>query len=60
MMGLSPEEAAAIEAAEREQIPLGRRGQPADVAGWIVHLADPVADWITGQVIAVDGGLGLT
>lgn len=60
MMGLSPEQAAAVEEAEREQIPLGRRGQPIDVARWIVHLADPAADWITGQVIAVDGGLGLT
>jgi NAD(P)-dependent dehydrogenase (short-subunit alcohol dehydrogenase family) len=60
MMGLSPGEAAAIEAAEREQIPLGRRGNPHDLVRWIMHLADPAAEWITGQVIAVDGGLGLT
>jgi NAD(P)-dependent dehydrogenase (short-subunit alcohol dehydrogenase family) len=60
MMGLSAEQAAAIEAAEREQIPLRRRGRPQDVAQWILHLADPDCDWITGQVISVDGGLGLT
>jgi NAD(P)-dependent dehydrogenase (short-subunit alcohol dehydrogenase family) len=60
MMGLSPEHAAVIEEAEREQIPLKRRGSPDDVARWIVNLADPVSEWVTGQVIAVDGGLGLT
>jgi NAD(P)-dependent dehydrogenase (short-subunit alcohol dehydrogenase family) len=60
MMGLSPEQAALVEEAEREQIPLKRRGIPDDVARWIVHLSDPVSNWITGQVITVDGGLSLT
>jgi NAD(P)-dependent dehydrogenase (short-subunit alcohol dehydrogenase family) len=60
MMGLSPEHAAVIEEAEREQIPLKRRGVPDDVARWIIHLVDPASRWVTGQVIAVDGGLGLT
>ena len=60
MMGLSPEEAAAVEKAEREQSPLGRRGKPDDVARWIVALADPASEWVTGQVIAIDGGLALT
>lgn len=60
MMGLSPEDAAAIEAQEREHIPLKRRGVPDDVARWIVALSDPGADWVTGQVIAVDGGLSVT
>lgn len=60
MMGLSPEQAAALESQEREQIPLGRRGRPEDVARWIVHLVDPASTWITGQVIGVDGGLSLT
>jgi len=59
MMGLSLQEAAAVEEQERGQIPLGRRGRPADIGRWIVQLADPGSDWITGQVIAVDGGLGL-
>jgi NAD(P)-dependent dehydrogenase (short-subunit alcohol dehydrogenase family) len=60
MMGLSPEQAEAVKEREREQIPLKRRGNPEDVARWIVALADPASDWITGQVIAVDGGLALT
>lgn len=60
MMGLSPEAAAAIEAHEREQIPLKRRGVPDDVARWIVSLAGPDSAWVTGQVLAVDGGLSVT
>jgi NAD(P)-dependent dehydrogenase (short-subunit alcohol dehydrogenase family) len=60
MMGLSPEQAALVEEAEREQIPLKRRGVPDDIARWILHLADPASNWITGQMIAIDGGLGLT
>lgn len=60
MMGLSPEQAAAIKAQERDQIPLKRRGNPEEVARWIVQLAEPASAWVTGQVLAVDGGLGLT
>jgi NAD(P)-dependent dehydrogenase (short-subunit alcohol dehydrogenase family) len=60
MMGLSPEAAAAIEARERDQIPLKRRGAPDDVARWIVSLASSDSEWVTGQVIAVDGGLSVT
>jgi NAD(P)-dependent dehydrogenase (short-subunit alcohol dehydrogenase family) len=45
---------------EIARIPLGRRGTPEEVAAWIVHLADPAAAWITGQVITVDGGLELS
>ena len=60
MMGLSPEAAAAIEAQEREHIPLKRRGVPDDLARWIVALAGPHSEWVTGQVIAVDGGLSAT
>jgi len=60
MMGLSPQQAAAIEDQEREQIPLKRRGKPEDVALWIVRLASGDADWVTGQVLAVDGGLSVT
>jgi NAD(P)-dependent dehydrogenase (short-subunit alcohol dehydrogenase family) len=59
MMGLSAEQAAAVEAQERERIPLKRRGKPEEIARWIVRLADPDSQWTTGQVIAVDGGLGL-
>jgi NAD(P)-dependent dehydrogenase (short-subunit alcohol dehydrogenase family) len=60
MMGLSAEQAETIKEQEREHIPLKRRGNPDEVARWIVRLADPASEWVTGQVIAVDGGLGLT
>ncbi|NBD24056.1 SDR family NAD(P)-dependent oxidoreductase [Paenibacillus glycinis] len=56
-MKLSDEQIAAVKEQEVQSIPLGRRGVPDDVARWIAHLADPEADWITGQIIAVDGGL---
>lgn len=36
---------------------LGRLGTPQDVARAIVFLLDPANNWITGQVLAVDGGL---
>jgi len=60
MMGLSPEQAEAVKERERERIPLGRRGNPEEVARWIVALADPTSEWVTGQVITVDGGLGIS
>ena len=36
---------------------LGRIGKPEDVAQAILFLLNPLNNWITGQVIAVDGGL---
>ncbi len=38
--------------------PLGRIGEPSDVASLIVWLLDPAHGWVTGQVMGVDGGLG--
>jgi 3-oxoacyl-[acyl-carrier protein] reductase len=40
----------------REKIPMGRLGQPADVADVIVFLASEQARWLTGQVLYVGGG----
>lgn len=37
---------------------LGRLGEPADVARAIAFLLDPDNNWITGQTLGVDGGLG--
>jgi NAD(P)-dependent dehydrogenase (short-subunit alcohol dehydrogenase family) len=45
---------------EAARIPLGRRGDPDEVAGWILRLADPATTWLTGQVLTIDGGLELT
>jgi len=38
-------------------IPLGRVGEPDDIAGVILFLASGAARYLTGQVISVDGGL---
>jgi NAD(P)-dependent dehydrogenase (short-subunit alcohol dehydrogenase family) len=37
---------------------LGRLGEPADIAKAIAWLLDPENNWITGQILGVDGGLG--
>ncbi|HHZ16479.1 MAG TPA: 3-oxoacyl-[acyl-carrier-protein] reductase [Peptococcaceae bacterium] len=39
------------------QIPLGRLGKPEDIANLAVFLAGSGSDYLTGQVIAVDGGM---
>lgn len=36
--------------------PLGRRGEPDDIARAVVWLAGPEAEWITGETLRVDGG----
>lgn len=50
-----------IPEAKREEaishIPLGRMGKPEDIAEACLFLASSAADYITGQVIVVDGGL---
>ena len=38
--------------------PIGRPGEPEDIASAIAWLLDPENTWVTGQVIGVDGGLG--
>ncbi len=41
------------------QIPLGRLGKAEEVAGLVTYLASDRADYITGQVFVIDGGLGI-
>jgi gluconate 5-dehydrogenase len=48
---------ARAEKAMIERVPLRRLGTPAEVANVVLFLAGPAATYITGQVIAVDGGV---
>jgi 3-oxoacyl-[acyl-carrier protein] reductase len=40
-----------------KNIPLGKLGEPADIAAAALFLAGPGASYITGQVLTVDGGM---
>ncbi len=40
-----------------QEVPLGRIGQPSDIAKVVLFLSSDDADWITGQLCIVDGGL---
>jgi NAD(P)-dependent dehydrogenase (short-subunit alcohol dehydrogenase family) len=39
--------------------PIGRIGTPADVASGVAFLLDPANDFLTGALLAVDGGQGV-
>ena len=41
------------------QIPLGKMGSPEDVAQAVLFLAEEASDYITGQVLCVDGGMAM-
>ena len=47
------------QSAMADQIPLGRVASPADVAGAVLYFASPLATYVTGQVLCVDGGLAM-
>ncbi|MCR9096138.1 MAG: SDR family oxidoreductase [bacterium] len=44
---------------DRRTLPLGRRGTPEDIARAALFLLSDLSTWITGQVIAVDGGASI-
>jgi len=50
---------AEVKAGLLEAIPLRRAGSPADVAAAVGFLAGPQADYITGQVLSIDGGMNI-
>ena len=52
-------ERAAAKAATLASIPLGKLGKPEDVAAAVAFLASEEAGYITGQVLAVDGGMAM-
>jgi 3-oxoacyl-[acyl-carrier protein] reductase len=56
LAGLPPAEAAARLAAMGSAIPVGRLGEPAELAGLVAFLASAQAAYITGAVYQVDGG----
>jgi 3-oxoacyl-[acyl-carrier protein] reductase len=47
----------AVKAAVLAKIPLGTFGATQDIAAMVTFLASPAARYVTGQVIAVDGGM---
>ncbi|WP_028224074.1 SDR family oxidoreductase [Paraburkholderia ferrariae] len=50
---------AALNARIARSVPLGRLGEPADIAGAMLYLASDAAAYVTGQTIVVDGGATL-
>ena len=42
-----------------ETIPIGRLGSPEEIAGWVSMLASESGEYVTGQVVVVDGGLSM-
>lgn len=53
---MTPEQMAAITAAFLARIPLGRQGEPDDIARVALFLASPAAAYMTGATLVVDGG----
>jgi len=52
----APDSGAPESDAERAAVPLGRRGKPSDIASAVLFFLSDHASWVTGQVLAVDGG----
>ena len=50
----------AVKAQFTSQVPLGRMASTDEVARWIVAAADPSVTWMTGAILAIDGGMSLT
>ena len=49
----------ALLAASEALHPLGRVGEPSDIGAAVAYLLSDDASWVTGQIIGIDGGLGV-
>ncbi len=58
--GMDEERYAAFLERSKETHPLGRPGDPAEVAALILFLASDRAGWMTGETMPIDGGRHLT
>lgn len=56
--GLAPGQAEAAKEQLSKEIPLGRYGEPSDIAQLILFLASDESSFITGAQYRIDGGLG--
>jgi len=58
--GMDPEQYGKFLERSKETHPLGRPGQPDEIASMVLYLASERAAWMTGETIPIDGGRHLT
>ena len=56
--GFGPDDAAAAKATMEKAIPLGRYGEPGDIANLVLFLASDESSFVTGAQYRIDGGMG--